>query len=275
MRFLYFFSVLSVLVFSACGKQEMKALPGETVISGTIENPIAGGDIILERLGANGVSIIDTTQAEGGEFKFFVKEEAQAFYRINLFDKQYVTFIMSGEDKNIKITADGSKATGDFTISGSKVNDQKETIDQVERDFAEVARNLEQDFLNAKETDNYEKIETIRQDYFVRQKAKTARMKKAIWEALPNLSAIYGVNYLDENQEYQFLDSVANSLKASGKLQSYAQQIIERVEAMRRLAIGSPAPDFTLPNPDGEMISLSSLRGQYVLLDFWAAWCRP
>lgn len=37
--------------------------------------------------------------------------------------------------------------------------------------------------------------------------------------------------------------------------------------------VGQPAPGFTLPNPEGEMISLESLRGKYVLVDFWGSWC--
>ena len=39
--------------------------------------------------------------------------------------------------------------------------------------------------------------------------------------------------------------------------------------------IGQQAPDLMLESPDGEMISLSSLRGKIVLIDFWAAWCPP
>ena len=39
-------------------------------------------------------------------------------------------------------------------------------------------------------------------------------------------------------------------------------------------AEGSEAPDFTLPGPDDKPLSLSSLRGQYVVLDFWGTWCK-
>ena len=41
------------------------------------------------------------------------------------------------------------------------------------------------------------------------------------------------------------------------------------------LNIGDTAPELSFASPDGEKISLSSLRGQMVLIDFWASWCPP
>lgn len=39
--------------------------------------------------------------------------------------------------------------------------------------------------------------------------------------------------------------------------------------------VGSPAPEFSMPDENGKQVSLSSFKGKYVLVDFWASWCKP
>ena len=53
------------------------------------------------------------------------------------------------------------------------------------------------------------------------------------------------------------------------------QQQDRQQSAVGSLVVGKPAPDFTLPTLDGTEVSLSQLRGQPVLINFWASWCAP
>lgn len=41
------------------------------------------------------------------------------------------------------------------------------------------------------------------------------------------------------------------------------------------ITVGVKAPDFTAPNPEGEMLTLSEIIGEVTILDFWASWCKP
>lgn len=56
---------------------------------------------------------------------------------------------------------------------------------------------------------------------------------------------------------------------------SYAKATKKRMDNINATVIGSPAPDFTLTSIMGDTVSLSSFKGKWVILEFWASWCKP
>jgi peroxiredoxin len=66
-----------------------------------------------------------------------------------------------------------------------------------------------------------------------------------------------------------------NSLAENVRTSNIGKSLAEQIAQSKIGAIGTEAMDFTQNDPEGKPISLSSFRGKYVLIDFWASWCKP
>jgi peroxiredoxin len=83
------------------------------------------------------------------------------------------------------------------------------------------------------------------------------------------------IEYISADNFLTVHDSVLTTLVKKYPENTFIKGKYQALESSKRLAIGYPAPEIMLPDTAGNLFSLSSLRGKVVLIDFWAAWCRP
>lgn len=85
--------------------------------------------------------------------------------------------------------------------------------------------------------------------------------------------AIFRLHQLSEDADA--METQFNALDADVKRGPIASYLAGMIAEGKKIPMGKPLADFSQADPNGKMISLSSFKGKYVLIDFWASWCRP
>jgi len=225
----------------------------------------------------------DSTVISNGAFSFAgtVDEPKSAYLVISKSgggiranDTGYIDLYL--EAGNISVNSPDS--IGNAKVTGGPINADNAKLKAALTQVNAEMQQLNKDYYAA--TDDQRKSKDFSDNIQKREDA-IEKEQKAIYltfiKANPNslisLFALksYGGAVPDVNE----VEPVFNSLSASVKSSKMGVDYAASIAKMKKTAIGAVAPDFTMADTAGKMVSLHDFKGKYVLVDFWASWCGP
>jgi peroxiredoxin len=271
---------MTLLGFSTVAQQ---LTPKEFTVSGKVKNGAKGEKVILLKSSANGSSVkLDSTvMAADGSFTIKGTElDRGSFFSLNIADRQRVILLVEGGEQ-FNVLADGtgkdSKGNGGKAqVTGSKNMEYYAQVDDLMKNFAAKVTVWNEEYAKAEEKKDTKKIEEIQQNFAKADQERLGTIRKWIPEMGTSLVALFTANnFLTPENDLQVLKKLAEQYDQVQPTPTLAKGFIGQIKRVAGLAVGEVAPDFTLNSPDGKPVALSSLRGKFVLIDFWASWCGP
>ncbi len=260
----------------------------------TLKGTIKGGEgktIYLDEFIENDVILIDSAKISSKQtflMEGFVKEKG--FYRLRLADNNFAVLVLD----NQKIEVEGSYAnfSQDYnTPKSTETTALKTFFGQMQANTKQLD-DINQAYSNVMQTRQNEQtapqiinLDSIKTYYFDRynavMKSQSALKQAFVRQHKNTILPFYAVGFFEQQEiqdNYTLLDSAYQSMKKTIPNSKYTQMMGKTVEPYKvyaNLQIGKQAPEINLANPQGTLVSLSSLRGKLVLIDFWASWCGP
>jgi peroxiredoxin len=266
-------SVLLFLLVPTLGFYSAKAQDSAFTIHGNLEK-INSGAIYLT-IYEDAKTLKDSTSVKDGKFEFngFVRSPFFATLTMPEKENDYFTFYIEPAEFTISGRADSLKL---LSVKGSPVNDDdkmlKDRLKTISRWESANSKIYEKAF-KEKNKRVMDSLDEVDNKILVEKRKVVADFVKNHPSSMRGAMAImenfrYYAGASDVEPLYNYLSS---DLKNSPK----GKEIKEMIDVYSTVAIGKQAPDIKQLTPDSNELSLSSLRGKYVLVDFWASWCGP
>lgn len=231
--------------------------------------------VFLNKVENNKLSPIDTTTIINNEFAFEGTIDSPDVYFISIENvRNNLPFILENEAIDITLYKDSINASA---ITGSKENDllqeYSRTVKAIGKE-TEKLRNLYREALTAKDS---LRIGDLKLEYEDLVKEGSDYDLDFIKENNSSLMGMFILerNIKNKNRTVKELNTLFESAPEHLKQSRPGKNISQSLNAMLATAIGSVAPDFSAPTPNGDMLALNDVKGKITILDFWAAWCGP
>jgi thiol-disulfide isomerase/thioredoxin len=227
--------LIAAVALAACGTKP------EATIEGTVTGVADGVKIYLLDISQ---TLLDSTVVDNGKFRF---EIVNAYPDLNILqiENNNVPLFFFIEPGVITATLDASATPEPIaTFAGTPTNDGNAKFIEAAAGFQDME-------------DRAQYVQNI------------------ALESPNTVMAAYTINSTAYNLTTpEMVDSVL-TLIADAPANAFTDKLVERRDALAKTAVGVEAPDFTQAQRDGTPLSLSSLKGKLVLIDFWASWCGP
>lgn len=263
----FFLITFSVLLLLSCGNKNQFKLSGVVV-------PSTDGKIILFGF-KNGQPVpVDTSIIEKGKFNFTGEVPLPELKLMAIEGKErYVAQLFVEPGKiNMTVYPDSFESN---VIKGSEAQDIFQVYIDEMVSFSGKENGLKTRYGQAQASANEDELNAIQFEYqtMVENMQLFSRNIIKKYSSSPVSAYIYLMNFVQE-APVEELDSIVKVFEPI-KSSEFVVAIKERADAMRAFSKGAIAPDFTLTDPNGNPITLSSFKGKFVLIDFWASWCKP
>ena len=244
------------------------------IIKGKITEGL-GIKLFLEELSSKNVYKIDSiTLDKSGEFKFEIEENEQGFYRIRATEDNSIVFIIANGDK-VVVNASASNLQATYTVSGSPETERLKSLNEMEYSLYITNDSLKREIMKHQQLRDVNNYVNAMNAQTILMEKRTNFIKQFIDDNPGSLASLAAVERLNNETDLGYFIKVAEGLKTIMPNSDYYKNLNARIYEWGKLAVGALAPEITLTSPQGEFLSLSSLKGKVVLLDFWASWCRP
>jgi peroxiredoxin len=283
--FLYF---LALIALSGCTGKSVQ-------ITGTLTDPPKSAYIWLAELRSKDIKQVDSVRiSKDGKFKFSVNIKAPAFYLIKVSDRNFLTMLLAPGEK-MTITALYDSLNYPASITGSEgtslMNEYNKTLQKTIGKISALRTTYNQYVGTPYLKRVTDSLDVVAESYLNEINSYTKEYIDRNLNSLVSLIALYqqvapNVFVLNANKDYKYylkVDSVLSraypDYEPVATLHEQIKQLVGdqsgKSAASASPGPGSFAPEIILPTPAGDTIRLSSTKGSYVLLDFWASWCSP